>query len=116
MKVVMGLHHAITGILIGLCLLCDFTRMGSVILLLHDVNDVIMEMAKICSYTSRHSIANCLFVVFIACWFALRLVVFPAIILRSTIYESFNVIGKWIMITAALPILITYKFPIIRGY
>lgn len=101
----MGLHHVLTIVLIGACLHCDYTRSGCVIMLLHDINDVVMETAKICSYANWHVLANCMFVVFILCWIALRLIAFPAIIIKSTLFESVEVIGGLQVVRSVLSIL-----------
>ena len=92
-QAMMMVHHCATIVLTGACYACDYTRAGVAIMLLHDINDVIMELAKICSYTRRHLAANALFVLFIVTWVALRMVAFPAVIIRSTMWEVLEVLG-----------------------
>lgn len=62
-------------------------------MLLHDINDVIMEVAKCLNYSQLHAISNVAFAVFMAAWVALRLYAFPAVIIRSTLFDSVRVLG-----------------------
>ena len=93
-RVVMGVHHLVTMGLIVLSLLGNFTRIGSFVMLLHDVNDIVLEAGKICNYLDRTNIANSIFLLFVICWFALRIVAFPAVILRNTMFEYLVAVGE----------------------
>ena len=103
-QVMMGVHHVVTVGLIGLCLYGNFTRVGSVVLLLHDFNDVVLEMGKISSYLNRTRLANCFLVLFGVCWFTLRIVAFPALILKNTIFEYLVAIGDKYIFMSSLEI------------
>lgn len=60
-------------------------------MLLHDINDVIMELAKISNYNQLDGLANALFVAFVLAWVALRMVAYPLVIVRSTLFEIVQV-------------------------
>lgn len=63
-----------------------FFRVGCMVLLIHDVSDVLMEAAKMCKYCGAETASTVLFVVFMISWFTARLVYFPYSIIRSTLY------------------------------
>jgi len=90
---VMMLHHFLTVVLIGLSYQFHFQRSACVIMLLHDVNDVLMEVAKSLNYCQLEAAATAVFAAFIACWAALRIFCFPFFILYSTIFEVQEVLG-----------------------
>ncbi|KAG1671289.1 hypothetical protein FOA52_010860 [Chlamydomonas sp. UWO 241] len=92
-KAVMMFHHFVAIALVGACYVCNYTRSGCVIMLLHDINDVFLELAKVASYVKAHVAANVLFVAFLASWVALRMVAFPGVIMYSTMFESVAVLG-----------------------
>ena len=56
------------------------------VLLIHDVSDILMEAAKMCKYCGAETASTALFVVFMISWFTARLVYFPYSIIRSTLY------------------------------
>jgi hypothetical protein len=61
--------------------------------MLHDVNDVIMEAAKIAKYCGHEALSTALFGAFVVSWAATRLTYFPWVIIRSVIVESPAVLG-----------------------
>jgi ceramide synthetase len=63
-------------------------------MLLHDACDVLMEGAKIAKYCDREDLATVLFGSFSVAWLLLRLMFFPLVVIRSTIYESYKVV-EW---------------------
>lgn len=62
-------------------------------MLLHDINDVLMETAKILNYANYETGSTLVFVAFMASWVALRLVLFPAYIINSTLFEVQDALG-----------------------
>lgn len=71
----------------------SYHRWGCLIMMLHDINDVIMELAKCLNYAEQHMAANGAFAAFVLSWAALRLYAFPAILIRSTLFDSVRVLG-----------------------
>ena len=63
---------------------CRFLRVGSVIMVLHDVSDILLECAKMFNYCHKDTIADILFGLFMLSWALLRLVYFPGWVIWST--------------------------------
>ncbi|KAF9594019.1 hypothetical protein IFM89_026827 [Coptis chinensis] len=80
-------HHVATVILIVLSYIFRFTRVGSVVLALHDATDVFMEVAKMSRYSGYQTVANVSFQIFVLLWVILRLIYYPFWVLWSTSYE-----------------------------
>ena len=62
-----------------------FFRVGCMVLLCHDLRDVLMEAAKMCKYCGAEAASTALFVAFMLTWAAARLVYFPCWLIRSTL-------------------------------
>ena len=56
-------------------------------MLLHDAVDVLLEAAKVAKYCRAEDLATGIFAAFVVAWAALRLFVFPAMVVRSTLVE-----------------------------
>ncbi|CAM6093920.1 unnamed protein product [Calypogeia fissa] len=82
-KVMMS-HHIITIGLISCSYITGSFRVGSVVLVLHDVSDVLLESAKLCKYSELERSAAVLFGLFTFSWALLRLGYFPFWIIKST--------------------------------
>ena len=70
-------HHFAT---IGLVLYSwqlNFSRVGAMTFLCHDVNDVFLEGAKLARYARSEAWSTALFAIFAASWFVSRLFYFP---------------------------------------
>jgi ceramide synthetase len=61
-------------------------------MLLHDANDVLMEAAKLAKYRRQEDLATGLFASFTVAWLLLRLVCYPLLVIRSTMFEFPKVI------------------------
>ena len=64
-----------------------FYRAGVFVMLLHDAVDVLLEAAKVAKYCRAEDAATGIFAAFAVAWAALRLFVFPAMVVRSTLFE-----------------------------
>lgn len=84
----MFVHHVVTIALISFSWIVNLVRIGSLILILHDVADVFMEAAKICKYARWQRACDALFAFFVVVWSVSRLFIFPFYILKSLIFES----------------------------
>ncbi|XP_009356486.2 ceramide synthase 1 LOH3 [Pyrus x bretschneideri] len=80
-------HHVASVILIVLSYIFRFARVGSIVLALHDANDVFLEVGKMSKYSGAERIASVAFILFVLSWIILRLVYYPFWILWSTSYE-----------------------------
>jgi TLC domain len=66
------------------CVHCSFLRVGSLIMVLHDPSDVLLEAAKMLNYTKQDLLSTAVFAAFMLSWVILRLVYFPFWIVQST--------------------------------
>ncbi|GAY59634.1 hypothetical protein CUMW_196010 [Citrus unshiu] len=80
-------HHVATVILIVLSYILRFTRVGSVVLAVHDVSDIFLEVAKMSKYSGIEWIASISFIVFVCSWTVLRIIYYPFWVIWSTSYE-----------------------------
>lgn len=81
------IHHVVTSGLLFYSYAVNFTRVGVVIILIHDVSDIFLEMAKLCRYANRDDLGVPAFVVFFVSWVICRVVIFPLFVIRSTLFE-----------------------------
>jgi hypothetical protein len=88
-------HHIVTVILIGYSYALGFTKVGVVIMFLHDICDSPLEMAKLAKYANREALTNAFFVFFTVLWIAMRVVYFPVWVIWSVIFiAKESVIGQ----------------------
>merc|ERR1712223_71553 len=64
------------------------TRVGTLVLVIHDVADILLEAAKLCKYTNYQRTCDILFTSFAITWIVTRLGVYPTWILYSTTIEA----------------------------
>lgn len=76
----MFVHHVLTLMLISLSWVCNIHRVGSLILLVHDCADVLVEAAKSLKYAKLQKACDIMFGLFTLAWIVTRLMMFPRII------------------------------------
>lgn len=88
-------HHFVTILLIVCSYLLNFSRIGSSILLIHDVADIFLESAKCFNYTGKvkgqewaSTVTDILFGCFAITFFVSRLVYYP----RFVVYDVLNIL------------------------
>ncbi|KAI9341927.1 TLC domain-containing protein [Obelidium mucronatum] len=81
--VALVLHHISTVLVMLASYAFGFTRIGVVILLLHDCSDPVMEFAKCFFYLKKQKIADNLFTLFAVIFLTTRNVLFPYVILSA---------------------------------
>ncbi|KAL3699577.1 hypothetical protein R1sor_017599 [Riccia sorocarpa] len=88
-------HHVVTLALIIVSYWVRLGRVGSIVLALHDASDIFLEIAKLTKYSGSEVIPAVAFVMFAVSWVALRLVILPFWVIRSTSYEVLSVADKF---------------------
>jgi len=91
----MTIHHLVTIMLIVFSYVMNFTRIGSVILLLHDTADVFLESAKCFNYISKakgrewaKNVCDIMFAFFAVTFFITRLVLFPRYVIYDVLFVA----------------------------
>ena len=77
----MLLHHGVTLSLLITSYIGNVTKYGLAILLLHDIADPWMEIAKICFYNKLKTFSNIFFVIFASTFIYSRVYVYPRYII-----------------------------------
>jgi len=93
----MFIHHIVTIALIVFSYLTGFNRVGCILMLTHDVSDVLMESAKIFNYIAKERpwaqpFTDILFLGFAIVFFLSRLVYFPLYIIHSAFTTPLEII------------------------
>lgn len=70
-------HHIVTILLLNFSYACNFTRVGSFIVLLHDCVDVWIEFGKLASYLGFQRLVDFSLITFSIVWLLTRLILFP---------------------------------------
>ena len=83
-------HHIATVILIAYSYYLNVTRVGVMVLICHEANDIFLEAAKMARYAqSSEAVTTSFFVLFMVSWFATRIYAYGFIVIRSTLTESY---------------------------
>lgn len=56
--------------------------------MLHDINDIFLELAKMFRYSRTPILPNFWFALFLLSWIVTRLAIFPNWIIRSTLFDT----------------------------
>ncbi|XP_008330171.1 ceramide synthase 2a isoform X2 [Cynoglossus semilaevis] len=78
-------HHAATILLLSFSWLVNYIRAGTLVLLVHDASDYLLESAKMFSYADWKKTCNLIFTLFAAFFFVTRLIILPFWIIHSTL-------------------------------
>ncbi|XP_018424052.1 PREDICTED: ceramide synthase 6 [Nanorana parkeri] len=92
---IMFLHHLATISLITFSYVNNMVRVGTLVMCLHDMADVLLEAAKMANYSKCQKLCDLLFVVFALVFIIARLGVFPLWILNTTLFESWEIVGPY---------------------
>ncbi|OXA47434.1 ceramide synthase 6 [Folsomia candida] len=88
----MSLHHVATLCLLAFSWTCNLTRVGTLVLLLHDFVEPWLEGSKLCKYSKHNGIGDVVSIMFILAWIATRITLFPMHIINSTLFEAPKII------------------------
>lgn len=82
------LHHLTTVSLMSFSWVCNFVRVGSLVLLVHEFADVLLMIAKMCFYAKKMLFANIFFGIFLLVWVITRCGFYPFWVMRSVFFEG----------------------------
>uniref|UniRef100_A0A8C5LMZ2 TLC domain-containing protein n=1 Tax=Leptobrachium leishanense TaxID=445787 RepID=A0A8C5LMZ2_9ANUR len=85
------IHHFATVFLITFSYCANYIRAGTLVMLLHDSADHILELAKMFNYTKWKRVCDVFFIIFAVVFFITRLVLLPTRIIYSTYYYSMEI-------------------------
>ena len=88
----MMLHHAASISLIYFSWVLNMVRAGMLVLVLHDMADVLLELAKMCKYANWQKMCNLTFAIFVVTWIVTRLYIYPKYVVYTTVYESAEIL------------------------
>ncbi|KAI1882844.1 hypothetical protein AGOR_G00239090 [Albula goreensis] len=84
------IHHVATISLLGFSYCANYVRIGTLVMLVHDSSDFLLESAKMFNYAGWR-ICDALFVVFATAFLVTRLMMFPTKIIYTTLILSMEV-------------------------
>ena len=85
----MFVHHLITNSLVIGSSFYRFTRVGSMVFLVHDVSDVPVDLSKLANFLKRKTATAICFATMVLMWCITRLGILPFVIFKSVLKESF---------------------------
>ena len=83
-------HHLVTNALIFFSSYYRFTRIGSMVFLLHDLSDVPIDMSKLANFVKWKVTTIVCFVIMVLLWVITRLSIFPFVICKAVWVESYE--------------------------
>ncbi|XP_039652466.1 ceramide synthase 5 isoform X2 [Perca fluviatilis] len=92
---IMFIHHLATVGLISFSYVNNMTRVGSLVMCVHDASDFLLEAAKLANYAKYQRLCDSLFIMFSVAFFITRLVIYPVWVLNSTMFESWAIVGPY---------------------
>lgn len=84
----MFIHHIVTIALLWFSWICNVHRIGSLVLIVHDSADVLLQLFKILKYVGWQVSCARVYYLFTVVWIITRLGIFPFWIIRSTSIEA----------------------------
>lgn len=87
----MFIHHVITNLLVIGSSFFRFTRVGSMVFLVHDISDVPVDLSKLANFLKWKATTATCFASMVLVWCMTRLGALPFVIFRSVIQESWMV-------------------------
>lgn len=87
----MFIHHVVTNLLIIGSSFFRFTRVGSMVFLVHDISDVPVDLSKLANFLKWKTTTALCFAAMVFVWCLTRLGALPFVIYKSLIYESWMV-------------------------
>ncbi|KAK7081271.1 Ceramide synthase 5 [Halocaridina rubra] len=86
-------HHFFTILLMVFSWACNFVRIGTLVLMVHECVDVPLLSAKMYKYAGFEAPTDALFTVFFIMWIYTRCYLYPFWIMHSVFIEATNIMG-----------------------
>ncbi|PAV65729.1 hypothetical protein WR25_19686 [Diploscapter pachys] len=87
------IHHIVTIALLSTSWAINFVRVGTLVLVSHDVADIFLEGGKFIRYDLNNStVTYILYGCFFSSWIITRLMYYPFVVIRSALFEAANLI------------------------
>ncbi|CAG5102423.1 Oidioi.mRNA.OKI2018_I69.chr1.g294.t1.cds [Oikopleura dioica] len=86
-------HHAATLSLLVFSYVCGYTRVGALVMWLHDGSDFYLEIAKSLVYLKKQFLADIFFTIFALAFFISRIVYFPFVVIHTTLVKPIGLFG-----------------------
>jgi len=99
----MFIHHIVTNLLVMGSSFFRLTRVGSMVFLVHDVSDVPVDLSKLANFLKWKVTTIVCFITMVLVWAVTRLGIFPFVIYKSVLVESY-------LITQSVPPIHYYSF------
>lgn len=96
----MLVHHIATVLLVVCSFGLRLLGCGVVLLILHDISDVLFEIAKQLIYRRRETDANIVFALWVLSWIITRLIYFPLHVIRGAVWGTISVLGTFPLVGA----------------
>eukprot|EP01063_Lacrimia_lanifica_P029270 TRINITY_DN4426_c0_g3_i1.p1 TRINITY_DN4426_c0_g3~~TRINITY_DN4426_c0_g3_i1.p1 ORF type:complete len:339 (+),score=134.99 TRINITY_DN4426_c0_g3_i1:142-1158(+) len=96
----MMVHHVVAVLIMIISYVMGFGRMGSLVMVLHNVSDIAVCICKIAKLLGLDRLVLYLFPVMILCWFVTRLVMYPYYVLWNTYQVPFTKAPTVLMMVA----------------
>jgi len=93
----MIIHHICTIALLSISWCANMIRIGSLVILVHDAADPMLEGAKLLKYMAYDTLCDFMFIGFAVNWFVTRITLYPLRILYSSFVESWRIVGPYNM-------------------
>ncbi|GAB6030566.1 hypothetical protein CHUAL_007429 [Chamberlinius hualienensis] len=90
----MFVHHIVTLVLLTFSWACNMTRVGTLVMIIHDCADVPLEAAKMAKYVNKQRLCDAIFGFFTLTWFVTRLGLYPYKVVYSSLVTAPLLIGK----------------------
>lgn len=78
------IHHLATLVLLSFSWCVNYIRIGTLVMLVHDASDVLLESAKLFNYAKWEKTSLAIFVVFSVVFLVTRLIIFPFWLIHCT--------------------------------
>lgn len=87
----MLVHHIVTNMLVMGSSFFRFTRVGSMVFMVHDISDVPVDLSKLANFLKWKATTVVCFIALVVMWLLTRLIVLPFVIYRSVLFETWLV-------------------------